>query len=70
VCHAPLALHAREAAKFADMPVDRSFTACARCHRRIEGRPAAFPQIVLAQHQGGVEGTACIECHDPHTPKL
>jgi hypothetical protein len=52
------------------MPVDRSFAACARCHRRIEGRPAGFPQIVLAQHQGGVEGTACIECHDPHGPKL
>jgi hypothetical protein len=70
VCHAPLAQHVRDGAKAADMAIDRSFTLCARCHRRIEGRPAAFPQIVLAQHQGGVEGTACIDCHDPHSPKL
>ncbi|WP_242345207.1 cytochrome C [Anaeromyxobacter terrae] len=70
VCHAPLARHVQDGARIAAMPVDRSFTLCARCHRRIEGRPAAFPQIVLAQHQGGVEGTACIDCHAPHSPKL
>ena len=25
---------------------------------------------MLAQHQGGVEGTACIDCHDPKQPNL
>jgi Class III cytochrome C family len=70
VCHAPLTVHASDGDKRAPMPVDRSGAACARCHRRIDGRPAAFPQIVLAQHQGGVERTPCLECHDPHSPKL
>lgn len=70
LCHAPLAGHAGGGAKLAPMPVDRSAAACARCHRRLEGRPAAFPQIVLAQHQGGVERTPCLDCHDPHSPKL
>lgn len=70
ICHAPLAQHARGSAKIADMPIDRAFTLCARCHRKIDGRPARFPQIDLGQHQGGVEGKACIECHDPHGPKL
>ena len=57
------------------MPVDRSFTLCARCHRRIAGRPEKFPQVVLEQHlhdQGAprLEGKVCLECHDPHSPKL
>ncbi len=70
VCHAPLGLHAKAGKVIAPMRVDRSFTLCARCHRKIDGRPAKFPQIVLAQHQDGVEGKSCIECHDPHSPKL
>lgn len=69
LCHAPLARHVADGAKRADMPVDRSGAACARCHRKLDGRPAAFPQIVLAQHQGGVERTPCLDCHDPHSPK-
>jgi hypothetical protein len=53
------------------MAVDRSFTLCARCHRKIDGRPATFPQVVLEQHvPGGLEGRVCLECHDPHSPKL
>ncbi len=70
ICHAPLARHAAAGKVVAPMPVDRSYTLCARCHRKIDGRPAAFPQIVLAQHQDGVEGKVCVECHDPHSPKL
>jgi hypothetical protein len=71
VCHAPLGRHVRDGALVAPMPVDRSFELCARCHAKIEGRPAAFPQIVLAQHMdGATTGRACLECHDPHSPKL
>ena len=76
ICHAPLALHVKAGARSAEMRVDRSFTLCARCHRRIDGRPAKFPQVVLEQHvseQGatsGVEGKVCLDCHDPHSPKL
>ena len=71
VCHAPLGRHVKGGDVVAPMAVDRSFTLCARCHRKIDGRPAAFPQVVLEQHvQGGLEGRVCLECHDPHSPKL
>jgi len=76
VCHAPLARHVAEGAVHAEMHVDRSFTLCSRCHRKVEGRPGAFPQVVLEQHvreQGAdsrLEGKVCLECHDPHSPRL
>jgi hypothetical protein len=72
VCHAPLGLHVRDGDVVAPMRVDRSFTLCARCHRKIDGRPAAFPQIALELHADGAatSGKACLECHDPHSPKL
>ena len=70
VCHAPLAVHVADGTPVGDMPIDRSFTLCARCHRRILGRPARFPQVVLEQHvPGPVEGKVCLDCHDPHSPK-
>ncbi len=37
---------------------------CVVCHERIAGRPAAFPQVTLAEHYGGA---TCRACHDPHT---
>lgn len=76
VCHGPVAIHAADGKRTAAMPVDPSFTLCARCHRRILGRPEAFPQVVLDQHvrdQGGtlpLQGRACLDCHDPHSPQL
>jgi hypothetical protein len=51
--------------------VDRSYTLCARCHRKVDGRPEAFPQVDLDEHVSGpVEGAICLTCHDPHSPKL
>ncbi len=72
ICHGPLGIHVRDGDVLGPMPVDRSFTLCARCHRKVEGRPAAFPQIAIEQHAGGeaTSGKACLECHDPHSPKL
>lgn len=71
VCHAPLALHVKADGSVVAPPVDRSFTLCARCHRRIFGRPLKFPQVVLEQHvPGPVQGKVCLECHDPHSPKI
>jgi len=71
VCHAPLAFHVKGDGTVVPAPVDRSFTLCARCHRKILGRPAKFPQVVLEQHvPGPLEGKVCLECHDPHSPKL
>ena len=70
VCHAPLLRHVADGQVTGPMPIDRSFTLCARCHRRIQGRPEKFPQVVLEQHvPSKVEGAVCLECHDPHSPK-
>jgi hypothetical protein len=70
VCHAPLGRHVKDGDVVAEMRVDRSFTLCARCHRKVDGRPEKFPQVVLQQHvQTGLEGKVCLECHDPHSPK-
>lgn len=71
ICHGPLGLHVREGAKVAEMRVDRSYALCARCHRKIDGRPAGFPQVALEQHvQGSLGPQVCLDCHDPHSPKL
>jgi len=71
VCHGPLSLHVTAGKRSAPMAVDKAFTLCARCHRRILGRPEKFPQVVLEQHvQGPVQGQVCLDCHDPHSPKL
>jgi hypothetical protein len=71
VCHGMLSLHVTAGKRSAAMQVDKSFTLCARCHRRILGRPEKFPQVTLEQHvQGPVQGQVCLDCHDPHSPKL
>jgi hypothetical protein len=70
VCHAPLSRHVAEGKKSAVMPVDPSYMLCARCHRKVQGRPEKFPQVVLEQHvDGKVEGKVCLDCHNPHSPK-
>jgi hypothetical protein len=74
-CHAPLSTHVAEGKRSAAMAVDRSFTLCARCHRKVLGRPEKFPQVVLERHlldqqaAGPVAGKICLDCHDPHSPK-
>ncbi len=71
VCHAPKAVHVKADGTFEPMPIDRSFGLCARCHRKILGRPAKFPQVVLEQHVNGpVDGPICITCHDAHSPAM
>ncbi len=71
ICHGPLLNHVKEDGSVEAPIVDRSYTLCARCHRKIDGRPAKFPQVVLEQHVNGpVEGKVCLDCHDPHSPKL
>lgn len=76
ICHGPLAVHVVAGKQVAPMPKDPSFALCARCHRKILGRPEKFPQVALEQHvrdMGGavpVGGRVCLDCHDPHSPKL
>ena len=70
ICHGPFAMHVKDDGSVEAPAIDRSYTLCARCHRKIEGRPANFPQVVLDQHVNGpVEGKVCLGCHDPHSPK-
>ncbi len=40
---------------------------CTLCHEAMPGRPAAQPQIEVAQHAGGQQ---CVTCHNPHSPKI
>lgn len=70
VCHAPLGAHVKADGSVVAPAIDRSFTLCARCHRKLAGRPAKFPQVDLDQHVNApVEGKVCLQCHDPHSPK-
>ena len=42
---------------------------CSTCHEKMPARPAAQPQIVLAEHPfDDGETMPCIECHNPHDP--
>ncbi len=71
VCHVPFTQHVKDDGSVEAPTINRSYTLCARCHRKIDGRPAKFPQVVLEQHVNGpVEGKVCLDCHDPHAPKL
>jgi len=74
ICHAPLSRHVAEGKRTEAMPIDRSYLLCARCHRKVLGRPEKFPQVALEQHlsemgAGPAEGKVCLDCHDPHSPK-
>lgn len=74
LCHGPVALHAdlEEGEVLAEMPIHRSDELCELCHRRLEARPAAFPQIDVREHVvsngGELTANACFDCHDPHSP--
>ena len=71
VCHGPLIKHVKDDGSVEPPSVDRSYTLCARCHRTVDGRPRAFPQVNIEEHVNGpVEGPICLTCHDPHSPKL
>ncbi len=71
VCHGPLGRHVKDGDVVAKMAVDRSPRLCGYCHRKIDGRPAKFPQVVFEKHVSGPLGErGCLDCHDPHSPKL
>jgi formate-dependent nitrite reductase cytochrome c552 subunit len=71
VCHGPLGRHVKDGDVVAKMAIDRSPKLCGYCHRKIDGRPAKFPQVVFEKHvEGGLGPKGCLDCHDPHSPKL
>jgi formate-dependent nitrite reductase cytochrome c552 subunit len=70
VCHGPLGRHVKAGDVVGPMTVDRSVRLCATCHRKIDGRPEGFPQVVVEKHvDGGLGPKGCLDCHDPHSPK-
>jgi len=65
-CHGPLAKHAEDPASVVPQLPDTAVL-CARCHEANQAKPKWFPQVVTAEHSGGV---ACNTCHKPHAPKI
>jgi formate-dependent nitrite reductase cytochrome c552 subunit len=49
----------------ATLGIDRSRALCIRCHGKVVGRPADFPQVVPEKHAGEA---VCADCHSPHSP--
>jgi len=65
-CHGPLAKHAEDPGSVVPQLPDTAVL-CARCHEENIAKPKAFPQVVSAEHSGGV---VCKTCHQPHSPLL
>jgi len=65
-CHGPQAKHADDPASIKPPKLDTAVL-CARCHEANSAKPKGFPQVVTADHAGGL---ACNTCHQPHRPKI
>ena len=65
-CHGPLAQHASDPAAHVPKLPDVA-NLCRRCHEKDAAKPSAFPQVVTAEHSGGM---LCNSCHQPHNPHL
>jgi len=65
-CHGALAKHADDPASVTPPKLDTAIV-CARCHEANSAKPKGFPQVVTADHSGGI---ACDTCHQPHRPKI
>lgn len=65
-CHGAQAQHADDPASVKPAKLDTAVV-CARCHETNSAKPKAFPQVVTADHAGGL---ACDTCHQPHRPKI
>jgi predicted CXXCH cytochrome family protein len=51
-------------------PTD-SIKLCTQCHEAMPTRPAAQPQIVVAEHPfKHEEALQCVTCHNPHSPAM
>jgi hypothetical protein len=67
-CHGPQAEHANAADPSAHKPVLPDVAnLCRRCHEKDTAKPKGFPQVITAEHSGGM---LCNTCHQPHNPHL
>ena len=65
-CHGAQAKHAEDPGSVQPKKLDTAVV-CARCHEANSAKPSGFPQVVTADHSGGM---ACDTCHQPHRPKI
>lgn len=65
-CHGPLATHAAGNEPLKPARPD-GLAVCVGCHLNNRSKPPTFPQIDVAEHAGD---NKCVECHNPHAPKL
>jgi uncharacterized CHY-type Zn-finger protein len=65
-CHGALEKHADDPSAMTPVPPDTTVL-CARCHTASAAEPKGFPQVVPADHSGGL---ACNTCHKPHSPQM
>lgn len=65
-CHGPLAKHADDPTALQPPKIDVAVL-CIRCHEANKAKPSTFPQVVSAEHSGGVP---CDTCHKPHSPRI
>ena len=65
-CHGALADHADDPSTHVPKLPDVA-NLCRRCHEKDAAKPQGFPQVVTAEHSGGV---SCKDCHQPHNPHL
>lgn len=65
-CHGPLAKHADDPTSLQPPKIDVAVL-CVCCHEANFAKPKSFPQVVSADHSGGV---VCDTCHKPHRPKI
>jgi len=65
-CHGALSKHAEDPGSVQPKKLDTAIL-CARCHEANGAKPKSFPQVVTADHSGGL---ACDTCHQPHRPKI
>ena len=65
-CHGAARTHPKGGIKVLPVPKD-TIRLCSVCHEATAGRPAAQPQVVLAEHAPREE---CAGCHNPHSPRI
>jgi hypothetical protein len=65
-CHGPLARHADDPESLKPQ-LPQVADLCRRCHEKDAAKPEHFPQVVTAEHSGGM---VCNSCHQPHNPHL
>lgn len=65
-CHGALAKHADDPASVTPQKLDTAVL-CVRCHEANAAKPKGFPQVVSADHAGGLP---CDTCHQPHSPAM